>query len=90
MVHLPASEQQIVLETDRLPLRPWQVSDAVVQHELWTERDSRVPPHRRIGAGGRPTIADLEDRIRSGSRPYGLGLSGTVGHGDSLLLTKRL
>lgn len=63
-----------MFETDRLLLRPWRLSDAVVQHELWIERDPRVPPHRRIGSGGRPTVADLEDRIRTGSRPNALGL----------------
>ncbi|WP_199582693.1 hypothetical protein [Blastococcus sp. TF02-09] len=52
---------QVVLETDRLVLRPWRVAEAVVQRELWTERDPRVPPHRRIDAEGRPTLADLEE-----------------------------
>jgi ribosomal-protein-alanine N-acetyltransferase len=53
-----------VLETDRLLLRPWLVADAVTQRELWTERDPRVPPHRRIDADGHPTLSELEDRIR--------------------------
>lgn len=53
------------LETERLLLRPRQVADAAVLRELWTERDSRVPPHRRIDAGGRPTVADLEESIRA-------------------------
>ena len=57
----------MVLETDRLLLRPWRVSEAGVQRELWTERDPRVPPHRRIDADRRPTIADLEERIRTGT-----------------------
>lgn len=55
----------IVLETDRLLLRPWRVAEAVVQRELWTERDPRVPSHRRIDAGGHPTVAELEDSIRT-------------------------
>jgi [ribosomal protein S5]-alanine N-acetyltransferase len=63
----------VVLETDRLLLRPWRVADAVVQRELWTERDPRVPPHRRIDAAGHPTVAELEDQIRR-SRPSPLGL----------------
>jgi ribosomal-protein-alanine N-acetyltransferase len=67
----PGSE--VVLETDRLLLRPWRVAEAVVQRELWTERDPRVPPHRRIGADGRPTVAELEDRIRA-DRPSSIGL----------------
>lgn len=33
--------------------------------QLWTERDHRVPPHRRIGADGRPTVADVADQIRA-------------------------
>lgn len=56
----------VLLETGRLLLRPWRVAEAVVQRELWTERDPRVPPHRRIGADGRPTVAELEDSIRAG------------------------
>lgn len=55
----------IILETSRLVLRPWQVSEAVVMRELWTERDPRVPPHRRIDADGHPTLAELEDAIRT-------------------------
>jgi len=54
-----------VLETDRLSLRPWRVSDAAFHRRLWLERDPRVPPHRRIDANGRPTVAELEDRIRA-------------------------
>jgi len=55
----------VVLETGRLRLRPWRAAEAVVLHELWTERDPRVPPHRRIDADGHPTVADLEDWIRT-------------------------
>ena len=62
-----------MLETDRLLLRPWRVADAGVQRELWTERDPRVPPHRRIDAEGHPTLADFEESIRSG-RPSSIGL----------------
>jgi len=61
---------EVVLETDRLLLRPWRVAEAVVHRELWTERDSRVPPHRRIDAKGHPTIEEFEDSIRS-DRPSG-------------------
>jgi [ribosomal protein S5]-alanine N-acetyltransferase len=53
------------LETDRLILRPSRVSDAAVYRELWTERDPRVPPHRRIDPAGRPAVADLAARIRA-------------------------
>ncbi|RFU87887.1 N-acetyltransferase [Streptomyces triticagri] len=62
-VGTPGSE--IELETSRLLLRPWRVAEAPVQHELWTERDPRVPPHRRIDADGHPTVAELEDAIRT-------------------------
>ena len=40
---------------------------------LWTERDPRVPPHRRLDADGRPTVADLEDSIRT-NQPSSIGL----------------
>lgn len=74
MGHPTAHGRKVVLETDRLLLRPWRVSEAVILRELWAERDPRVPPHRRIDAEGRPTVEDLEDRIRSGSYADGLGL----------------
>jgi [ribosomal protein S5]-alanine N-acetyltransferase len=65
--------REVVLETGRLLLRPWRVAEAVVLRELWTERDPRVPPHRRIDAHGNPTLADLEDSIRT-NRPSSIGL----------------
>jgi RimJ/RimL family protein N-acetyltransferase len=58
-------DRAVVLETDRLLLRPWRVAEAGVQRELWSERDPRVPPHRRIDADGRPSIVDLEESIRT-------------------------
>ena len=61
-----ARGREVVLETDRLLLRPWRVSEAVIQREMWAERDPRVPPHRRIGADGRPTVADFEEAVRAG------------------------
>ncbi|MFI6345924.1 GNAT family N-acetyltransferase [Streptomyces sp. NPDC050560] len=63
----------VVLETSRLLLRPWRVAEAPVQRELWTERDPRVPPHRRIDADGHPTVADLEEAIRT-ERLWSTGL----------------
>jgi ribosomal-protein-alanine N-acetyltransferase len=60
------------LETDRLTLRPQRVSDAAVYRQLWTERDERVPPQRRIDAEGRPTEEDIAAQIRGelhASRP---------------------
>ncbi len=67
-------EGEVVLETDRLLLRRWRVSDAALQRKLWTERDPRVPPHRRIAPDGHPTLQDIEDRIRRGDRDASLGL----------------
>jgi RimJ/RimL family protein N-acetyltransferase len=63
----------VQLETGRLLLRPWRTSEAVVLHDLWTERDPRVPPHRRIDADGHPTVTDLEDWIRA-NQPSSIGL----------------
>ncbi|RCH66584.1 N-acetyltransferase [Streptomyces sp. SDr-06] len=60
-----ARGSEVVLETSRLVLRPWRVAEAAVQRELWTERDPRVPLHRRIDADGHPTVAELEDSIRT-------------------------
>jgi RimJ/RimL family protein N-acetyltransferase len=60
-----APGHEVVLETSRLLLRPWRVAEAAIQRELWTERDPRVPPHRRIDADGRPTVAELEEAIRA-------------------------
>ena len=65
--------REVVLETGRLLLRPWREAEAVVQRELWTERDPRVPPHRRIDADGLPTVAELEDWIRT-DQPTSIGL----------------
>ena len=62
-----------VLETGRLLLRPWRVAEAVIQRELWTERDPRVPPQRRIDADGHPTVAELEESIRA-EHPSSIGL----------------
>jgi ribosomal-protein-alanine N-acetyltransferase len=65
--------RDVVLETDRLLLRPWRVAEAVIQREMWVERDPRVPPNRRIDAEGRPTVADFEEAIRA-NQPSSVGL----------------
>ena len=60
------------LETERLTLRRRRVSDAAIHRQLWTERDVRVPPHRRIDLEGRPTEEDIATQIReehNASRP---------------------
>ena len=66
--------REVVLETDRLLLRPWRVAEAAVLRELWIERDPRVPPHRRIDADGHPTVADLEESIRTNQPSSSIGL----------------
>jgi ribosomal-protein-alanine N-acetyltransferase len=68
-----ARGRDVMLETDRLLLRPWRVAEAVIQCEMWVERDPRVPPHRRIDAEGRPTVADFEEAIRA-NQPSSVGL----------------
>jgi [ribosomal protein S5]-alanine N-acetyltransferase len=63
-----------VLETDRLILRPSGADEAAIYRQLWTERDPRVPPHRRMNAEGRPTVADIAAQIRAASEEPGPGL----------------
>lgn len=37
----------------------------IIYRQLWTERDPRVPPHRRIDPEGRPTVEDIAAQIRA-------------------------
>ncbi len=74
MNQTPVTAGEVVLETDRLLLRRWRVSDAALQRELWIERDPRVPPHRRIAPDGRPTLKDIEDWVRRGDPDASLRL----------------
>ncbi len=53
------------LTTDRLLLRPSRPADASVYRQMWTERDHRVPAHRRIDVVGRPTVADIAADIHA-------------------------
>ena len=53
------------LETDRLVLRHRRVGEADIYRLLWTERDARVPEHRRIDAEGRPTVEDIAAQLRA-------------------------
>jgi ribosomal-protein-alanine N-acetyltransferase len=62
------------LETDRLILRYSRVGDAAVYRQLWTERDLRVAPHRRINAEGRPAVEDIAAQIRAERGEPGPGL----------------
>jgi ribosomal-protein-alanine N-acetyltransferase len=60
------------LETDRLILRQRRVDEAAIYRQLWTERDPRVPPHRRVRPDGRPADEDIAAEIRAAydeSRP---------------------
>jgi ribosomal-protein-alanine N-acetyltransferase len=41
------------------------VDEAAIYRQLWTERDPRVPPHRRIDSRGRPTVEDIAAQIRA-------------------------
>jgi [ribosomal protein S5]-alanine N-acetyltransferase len=60
-----APGRDVMLETNRLLIRPWRVAEVVIQREMWLERDPRVPPHRRIDTEGRPTLADFEEEFRT-------------------------
>lgn len=62
------------LLTDRLVLRPWRAEEAGIRRALWSERDPRVPAHRRLDAQGRPTVEELAERIRSTEAAFGIGL----------------
>jgi len=62
------------LETDRLILRHRKEGDAAIYRQLWTERDPRVPAHRRIGPDGRPTVADIAAEIRAARTEPGPGI----------------
>jgi [ribosomal protein S5]-alanine N-acetyltransferase len=52
-----------LLETERLVLRRAVVSDAGVHRRLWSERDPRVPAHRRLSADGHPTVEEIAASI---------------------------
>ena len=62
------------LETGRLILRHSRVGDAGIYRQLWTERDPRVPPHRRINSEGRPTVEDIAAQIRAERGEPGPGI----------------
>jgi len=62
------------LETDRLILRRRRVGEAAIYRRLWTERDLRVPAHRRINSEGRPTVEDIAAQIRAEREEPGPGI----------------
>lgn len=68
------------LTTERLVLRRRSVDEATVYRQLWTERDPRVPPHRRISAEGRPTVAEIAAQIRDEDAAAGPGLLAVERH----------
>jgi [ribosomal protein S5]-alanine N-acetyltransferase len=63
-----------IVTTDRLILRHRRVDEAAIYRQLWTERDPRVPPHRRIDPQGRPTVADIAAQIRADLEESGPGI----------------
>jgi RimJ/RimL family protein N-acetyltransferase len=81
------------LETARLVLAPSRAEDAEIYRRLWSERDPRVPPHRRIDVAGHPTLDEIAAQIRDGAHagllrvertPEGdvIGYCGLVFHGN--------
>jgi [ribosomal protein S5]-alanine N-acetyltransferase len=62
------------LETKRLILRHRRVDEAAIYRQLWTERDPRVPPHRRISPEGRPTVEDIAAQILAERGESGPGI----------------
>lgn len=87
------------LETERLVLRAQEVGDAAVFRQLWTERDTRVPAHRRV-VEGRPMVEDIARDIAEAdpaargprlltvvlrSTGAAIGYCGLNGHGNGSL-----
>jgi RimJ/RimL family protein N-acetyltransferase len=62
------------LETDRLILRRRRVDEAAIYRQLWTERDPRVPQHRRLDPEGRPTVEEIAEQTRAELEESGPGL----------------
>jgi ribosomal-protein-alanine N-acetyltransferase len=75
--HLPG-----ILSTERLVLRLREPADAGIMRQLWSERDERVPPHRRLNEEGRPTVEELAARIRAEATSSGLLAVERKGTGD--------
>lgn len=74
------------IQTPRLTLRRSRPGDAAVFHQLWTERDERVPAHRRLDEVGHPDVAEitasLDERAARDART-GLGLLTVVTRANS-------
>ena len=71
---MPPVRMLDTLETDRLVLRHRRAAEAAIYRQLWTERDPRVPPHRRINSEGRPTVADIAAQVRAEREEPGPGI----------------
>jgi RimJ/RimL family protein N-acetyltransferase len=50
------------------------VDEAAIYRQLWTERDLRVPLHRRISSEGRPTVEDIAAQIHAEREEPGPGI----------------
>lgn len=70
------------LRTRRLILRRQEARDAAVFHQLWTERDPRVPAHRRLDAYGHPTVDEIAAHMAGERAVEGPGLL-SVHHRES-------
>jgi RimJ/RimL family protein N-acetyltransferase len=68
------------LETARLRMRPWKMSDSAAVRELWTERDPRAI--RVIDADGKPTVDDIRIGLEN-------QLADTAKNGLALLALER-
>lgn len=71
------------VEAERLVLRRRRVAEAAIYRQLWTERDRRVPSHRRIDLQGRPTVEDIAAQIRAECEDPGPGLLAVVRKGTA-------
>ena len=71
-VPVPVMPDEIT--TARLVLRRQRVGDAAAYREMWAERDPRVPPHRRIGPDGLPTVEDIAAQIDAETHSPKVGL----------------
>jgi hypothetical protein len=78
------------LETDRLILRLRRVDEAAIYRQLWTERDLRVPLHRRISPEGRlPPRYGVLERIGNPERWAGrLNPVGSRNGGERLCIQR--
>lgn len=75
VVPQPSMPARIV--TSRLILRAAVAQDAQLHHQLWGERDPRVPAHRRLDEAGHPDVEELAQSLLARAnawRDLGVGL----------------